>query len=122
MEYETLYCVKPHTYNGKYRLPGEAVQVRRKHSAVLIALGRMSRSEPNVVPFPIPAPVVDKIDAEAHTVDFIDDLGNDGAEDVEAVRKSLRAEYEALFGRPAHGRMSVERLREEISKKNSEES
>lgn len=125
METEILYCVKPHTYGNKWRVVGEAVPVRKKHSAVLIALGRMSRTEGAVIPFPIPVPVetvAPEIDTEAHTIDSVDAVDNVEEEDEEAVKKALRDEYEALFGKAAHGRTSIERLRAEIEKKKSEDS
>jgi hypothetical protein len=109
METEELVCVKGHTYNGKWRNPGDCVEVRRRHSTVLIALGRMKRPTTNVISFPFGS-VESKINNSTIAVDPVD---NDETE----IKATLRAEYKALFGKDAHGRTSVERLREEISKK-----
>lgn len=120
MEKETLYCVKPHTYNMVWREPGEAMEVYRRHSAVLIALGRASRTPPNVIPFPasaVKAPEIDK-DRQGEPLAASDDKSP--TEDAEAIRKAMRAEYKALFGKDAHGRTSVETLRSEIERKKAE--
>lgn len=120
MEVETLYCIKGHTYNGKWRTPGEAVEVRRRHSFVLIGLGRMSREPSNVIAFPAKS-AVPQIPLQAAPTAPPEDLkGDEPKTTPEAVKSALRAEYKALFGKDAHGRTSVERLREEIDKKKGE--
>lgn len=116
METETLYCIKGHTYDQKWRNPGDEVEVRRRHSGVLIALGRMSREPTNVIPFPLPP----KTDTQPHAAPIATQSGDNANKSPEDAKAALRAEYKALFGKDAAGRMSVDRLREEISKKKGE--
>lgn len=119
MEYETLYCVKAHTYNHKWRVPGDEVQVRKNHSKVLILLGRMSREPSNVIPFK--PSIVPKIQAiQARQEPSVEIAGNEADKTEIDARAALRSEYKALFGKDAHGRMSVDRLREEIAIKKGE--
>lgn len=115
MDYETLYCVKAHTYDKKWRVPGDEVQVRKNHSKVLILLGRMSREPTNVIPFkPSAVPKIQAVQARQEPSDEI--IGDEPEKSQDDVRAALRAEYKAVFGKDAHGRMSVERMREEIDK------
>lgn len=112
MEKETLYCVKPHTYDMKWREAGKPYEVRRRHSGVLIALGRASRSKPDLgstgdaidEPAKVaPAPAAAAVEVPADAID-VDQ------------KAALRAEYKELFGKAAPGRASIETLAAEIEK------
>lgn len=123
MDRETLYCLKPHTYDMKKRVPGEKMLVRRQHVKVLIALKRATRDAPTVIPFPSsvtvdnPGPVSVEHGAPV-AFDTKDAQSTAGSAD--DVRKAVRAEYKEAFGKDAHGRMSVEKMRAEIDKKKEE--
>lgn len=120
MEQETLYCLKAHTYDMKRREPGEPMLVRRRHSAVLIALGRATREQPNVIPFAKRAQSTpETASAARQTLPAVND-DKSPTEVAEDARKALRAEYKALFGKDAHGRTSIETLRSEIERKKAE--
>lgn len=117
MEFETLYCIKGHTYDRKWRNPGESVQVRKHHSKVLIALGRMSREPTNVIAFKAPAPKAEDSPQDAQGSAFVTPKGDEPELSPDEAKAALRAEYKALFGKDAAGRMSLDRLREEVAKK-----
>lgn len=120
MEKVEVVCTKAHTYDYINREPGDVFFIKRRHSQVLIALKRVRLATEsdsrgcNVVPL---IPLTPKIDKEARSVDLDGGAPNDAKTDEEAARSALRAEYKELFGKDAHGRMSVERLRSEIEKR-----
>lgn len=123
MEKIEVVCVKSHTYDYVQRNPGEVFYIKRRHFQVLAALKRVrpaveaDSGEGVVVPMVVLSP---KIDTAARPVTQADNAGNVADDSAEAVKRSLRAEYKALFGKDAHGRTSVEKLRDEIEKKRAE--
>lgn len=116
-ERETLYCLKGHTYDGKWRNPGEEMEVRKNHSAVLIGLKRASREAPNVIQFPALRLPSSEIDKEGRGGDFTPESVSGASDTASADREALRAEYKAKFGKSAPGRMSDDKIREIIAGK-----
>lgn len=120
MEYETLYCLKGHTYANKWVSPSDTYEVRARHAGVLVLIGKASRTPPdNVVPFPTPVKATETPQPAppASASEFSDPSPADDEADE---REDLRAEYKRLLGKAAAGRMSNERLREEIEKAKGE--
>lgn len=119
MEIIQVECTKGHTYDAVFRKVGDIYPVKRRHFTVLEALKRVKRVPESAVVLQIPlrasVPAVG-----ARTDDSSASGPVDAAEDAEAVKKALRAEYKELFGKDAHGRTSVEKLRSEIEVKKAE--
>ncbi len=123
MDMIKVVCVKPHTYNNKFRTIGEEFEVRKNHVVVLEALKRVSRIDENVVSFTAAKAAIsasEKTDIEAHTVDSVADTNEDKPKAQSDDKEALRAEYKSLFGKSAPGRASVETLRAEIERKKEE--
>lgn len=119
MEKIEVECIKGHTYDAVFRNVGDVYPVKRRHIKVLEALKRVKRVEVDEVVVKLPlrqsVPAI-----AARTDDSAGEGGVVAADDAEAVRKALRAEYKALFGKDAHGRTSVEKLKAEIEAKKAE--
>lgn len=80
----------------------------------------MSREPTNVIPFKAPASNVIVSPQEGQGSDSADVATDEPELSPEAAKAALRAEYKALFGKDAAGRMSLDRLREEVAKKKGE--
>lgn len=123
MDMIKVVCVKPHTYNNKFRTVGEEFEVRKNHVGVLEALKRVSRIDENVISFAAAKaaiPKIDETDTKARTVDSVDVAEEDKRKPQNDDKEALRAEYKSLFGKNAPGRASVETLRAEIERKKEE--
>lgn len=147
METEKLYCLKGHSYNGVWIEPGDPYTVRRRHTAILIGLGRATRTPPTVVPFPvktetaIPAIVQTADVASVETaipspanpagepsgeetdlpaVDTPPEAETPSSGEPEDEKEALRARYLELYGKAAHGRTGIEKLKEDIAAKEAE--
>lgn len=120
MEKIEVECTKAHTYDAVFRNVGDVYHVKRRHIVVLEALKRVKRIESDSVVVALPlrksVPAI-----AARTDDSNNDVNVVSVDDPEAVRKALRAEYKELFGKDAHGRTSIEKLRAEIEAKKAED-
>lgn len=112
MEPVKMYCYKAHTYKLKRYRVGDEMDVRRKDVAILRALKRAGFEKPDAG-----TPETATEGRQAH---IEADGVNTAQSDEDAVKASLRAEYKALFGRNAAGRMSIDGLRAAIEEKKGE--
>lgn len=105
---ETVYARRSQWYAGNHVNFGEAFEVSKNDAVILVALKRAQRE-------PIASlqakPTETPKDEESKPV---------GSDYASMDKDALREAYKSVFGRPAHGRMAEESLREELEKAKAE--
>lgn len=91
-----VYVTKRHKYAGVQREVGEEYDCQRNHLRVLIAMGNVTDKVRSF-----------KAESEKEKTESQSKKEEAGSDE----REELRAKYAEKFGKPAHGRMSVDSLK-----------